>query len=582
MRLSCLNAHKHWIISADCDIMSANRYVLQEMIRMYKPDNGQISIMEFISPFGVLNPKNQWVVIANMIPWTYFERKYMSQFCSNNGAPAIKFRMAMGTLLIKQITTCSDDEVIEAILESPYKQYLIGLHEFTTTSPFSQSSITNFRKYITAEMMNDINEYIFRNSNPSVDSAEEEAVISEEGSGEVGVGIEEAIISEENCKEESANKNVADDNEEKTESHMEEQTNNKQPQETGTSPNKGTLILDATCAPSDIAYPTDINLLNEAREKLEMMIDILFAYCPIIMLKPRTYRKVARREYLQLILKKKPKHEEIRAAIEQQLKYVNRDLKNIDNLLKIVPIEVLKSYQQTWLETIRLLYEQQLYMFENNTHTVENRIVSIGQPHVRPIKRGKARNPYEFGAKVSISLVDGYAFIDQLSWNSFNEESQLIPAVEAYFKHYGFYPERVLADQIYRNKANRDYCKALGIRLSGPRLGKSSKGTNSTESKFQAKDSADRNAVEGKFGEGKKKYGLGRVMARIKESCETVISLAFLCLNLKRKLRVLFCLRIFMFFAQIFTNNAMNIHLYPFYGSEINFYGVSQPHLTKQ
>ena len=40
--------------------------------------------------------------------------------------------------------------------------------------------------------------------------------------------------------------------------------------------NRGTLIVDATCAPADIRYPTDCSLLNEAREKLEAMIDDLF------------------------------------------------------------------------------------------------------------------------------------------------------------------------------------------------------------------------------------------------------------------------------------------------------------------
>jgi len=51
------------------------------------------------------------------------------------------------------------------------------------------------------------------------------------------------------------------------------------PSGTGESPNtdehkenKGKLILDATCAPADIRYPTDLSLLNEAREKLEAII----------------------------------------------------------------------------------------------------------------------------------------------------------------------------------------------------------------------------------------------------------------------------------------------------------------------
>jgi hypothetical protein len=67
---------------------------------MYKSD-GQITIMEFSSPFGKLDPNNRWVKIANMIPWGKYEKKYAEQFCADNGAPAILFRMAMGTLIVK-------------------------------------------------------------------------------------------------------------------------------------------------------------------------------------------------------------------------------------------------------------------------------------------------------------------------------------------------------------------------------------------------------------------------------------------------------------------------------------------------
>ena len=487
------------------------------MIKMYRIDNGQISLAEFMSPFGKLDNKNRWVKIANMIPWSKFEEKYKNQFCTDNGAPAIKFRMAMGTLLIKQATGRSDDDILEDILESPYKQYLIGLHEFTTKPPFAQSSITNFRKYITSEMINEINDILFRSddndpNDNNGDSNNQEDDLNEE------VNINEA---------QARDVELSADKQSEVEATQENRVEN-----------KGTLILDATCTPSDIAYPTDINLLNEAREKLEAIIDSLYQHSSLF-LKPRTYRKVARGEYLQFILQKNPSNEKRREAIEQQLKYVKRNLKHTYNLLKTVAIEKLSKPQQAWLETIHLLYDQQQYMFQNNTHVVPNRIVSIGQPHVRPIKRSKAKANYEFGAKVGISLIEGYAFIDRLSWDSYNEESDLIPAVEAYKKQYGCYPERVLADQIYRNTANRKYCKIHGIRLSGPRLGRPPANIDRNELKIQAKDSADRNPVKGKFGEGKQKYGLGRIMARIKESCETVISLAFLCMNINRRLRTL-------------------------------------------
>ncbi|MFW2488464.1 hypothetical protein ACN077_07785 [Clostridium chromiireducens] len=60
------------------------------------------------------------------------------------------------------------------------------------------------------------------------------------------------------------------------------------------------------------------------------------------------------------------------------------------------------------------LYHQQKYMFDNRKHTIEKRIVSISQPHVRPIVRGKTKAPTEFGAKVEISLANGYVRMENL------------------------------------------------------------------------------------------------------------------------------------------------------------------------
>jgi hypothetical protein len=311
------------------------------------------------------------------------------------------------------------------------------------------------------------------------------------------------------------------------------------PPDLSKSPKKGTLIHDATCTPADIAYPTDINLLNEAREKLEKIIDELQPHNDRE--KPRTYRRRARKEYLRFILNKKPGPDRVRKAIKQQLGYVVRDIGHIDEMLNRIPIHHLSDHRQVWFQTIRKLYEQQLFMYETRMHSVPERIVSIGQPHVRPIVRGKAKAPVEFGAKISISLTNGYSFIDRLSWNAYNEDADLMTAIEKYKAFNGVYPERVLTDQLYHTRANRKYCKARGIRLSAKPMGRTPKGMEKAIEKQQIRDGADRSPVEGKFGEGKNKYGLNRIMARIKESSETVISLAFLCMNLNLKLRILLC-----------------------------------------
>src|SRR5690625_5341516 len=102
-------------------------------------------------------------------------------------------------------------------------------------------------------------------------------------------------------------------------------------------------------------------------------------------------------------------------------------------------------------------------MYREKSNRISDRIVSISQPHVRPIIRGKANAPVEFGAKLSMSLVNGYAYLDVLSWEPYHEGTYLAQSIEAYKERYGFYPDAVLADAIYRTRENLALCKELGI-----------------------------------------------------------------------------------------------------------------------
>ena len=199
-------------------------------------------------------------------------------------------------------------------------------------------------------------------------------------------------------------------------------------------------------------------------------------------------------------------------------------------------------------------------MYDLKEHRIKDRIVSISQPYVRPIVRGKAKAETDFGAKVSISLVNGYTFIERLSWHNFNEGPTLKEAVETYYSRFGYYPEVILADKLYRNRENLRYCQELGIRLSGPKLGRPSKQDKTAHKRQEYKDARERNAVEGKFGEGKRSYGLDRIMTRLKETSETVIALQFLVMNLERKLRVLF----YLFFKEQSTKLNIMIWGYNF------------------
>jgi len=136
----------------------------------------------------------------------------------------------------------------------------------------------------------------------------------------------------------------------------------------------------------------DLGLLNEAREKLDEIIDTLHKTTGNGQRRPRTYRQKARRDYLNVSKRRKPRRNIVRKAIKKQLQYVNRNLKIVDTMLQQenVDMELLCNRQQKLLETIRILAEQQTRMYKTKTHSVEDRIVNLHQPHVRPIVRGKA------------------------------------------------------------------------------------------------------------------------------------------------------------------------------------------------
>ena len=185
----------------------------------------------------------------------------------------------------------------------------------------------------------------------------------------------------------------------------------------------------------------------------------------------------------------------------------------------------LRKRDQKYLMVINTLYDQQKEMYDSHKHSIEDRIVSIHQPHVRPIVRGKSRANVEFGSKIHVSIIDGISFLDELSWDAFNEGSHMMKYIERFRQRFGFYPREVLADQIYCNRANRSALKEKGIKLLAKPLGR--------PSAVQIHVSpGERNPIEGKFGQAKNAYGLNRIRARLKGTSESWIACIFLVLNL--------------------------------------------------
>jgi hypothetical protein len=314
--------------------------------------------------------------------------------------------------------------------------------------------------------------------------------------------------------------------------------------------NWGTLILDASCAPEDIPYPSDLRLLNVgeafsagvARETTEYVIDSLHAQISDSFgRKPRCNRDKARSMYLSVAKKKKTTKNELRKAKRFQLSEISRNLSSIDRLIDCgASLSGLEHYLYKKLLVTSELYRQQQQMYDDDVRRVDNRIVNLSKPHVRPIVRGKAGRKTEFGAKISVSDDNGFVELDRLGWENYNESADLIPRIEKYKQDRGYYPERVCADQIYMSSKNKQFCADHGIRLSGRRLGRNSKAQEqTTEQKelFKA-DQRKRSVIEGRFGTGKRKYGLDLIMTKLVETSECVISMALYVMNIEKILRL--------------------------------------------
>ena len=464
-------------------------------------DENQISLFE--TPFeNALDKNNRWINFSKIIPWDKVSSYYNQRMCNKNGAVTTDARIVLGALIIKHHESLSDEGTIEAIKENIYMQCFIGLPSFKTESVFAPSLFVEIRKRLGLDYWREINEIIIKHNAP-------------------------------NKKEDD--------------------------EPTDLQGNKGTINIDATIVDQDIQYPTDLGILNESREKLEELIGVICAKTG--QARPRLYRIRARKQYLNVAKKKKRTHKIIRKAVGQQLNYVSRNLKKVELLLTDYNSTdwIFTKHELKYLQVIQEVYRQQREMHSVKTHSTANRIVSIHQPHVRPMVRGKAGANVEFGSKIGVCIHNGLTHLDNLSWDSYNETEDLKTSANNYKKRNGHFPAKINADQIYITRENRTWCKENNIQLNGKPLGRP---TEQTKERIKELRQAvgERNCVEGKFGQAKRWYGIGCIHAKLKTTSESMIGAIVVVLNLIRLLKQ----HVYTLTENIFNKIKM-VFLYLFY-----------------
>lgn len=449
--------------------------------------HGQLTFDDMKGSLEGLPKTNRWVVLGDTLPWLEFEKLYNKRLNNaDRGADNIPARTVISALIIKHRLNLSDRETIQAIQENPYMQYMCGLTEYTVQPIFDPSLFVTIRKRITIEDINAMTLELARKTgeNDGVDS---------EGKGDGGAnGVVDRTLPSD-------------------------------------------LKADATCADAEVRYPTDIDLIEDGSKYIDRMIDKVCGHKG--MRKPVTVeRQRIRAIYLNVVKRKFRGKGLVKDSITRMLPLLYRDILTLLNLIG-VDDDTYGRFNITQKRTIQAvidMYHQQDEMQRLGTHTCENRIVSIHQPHLRPIVRGKAKAKVEFGAKIGVSIVSGYSFIDRHSWDAYNESSDLTLHINLFEKRFGKSPRRFFGDKIYLSRDNRKILKEKKIQIMGRQLGRPPKNPSAEQIERERTGVSLRNEAEAQFGTSKRGYRANNIRAKLPDTARCWTGMCYFARNLTK------------------------------------------------
>lgn len=296
------------------------------------------------------------------------------------------------------------------------------------------------------------------------------------------------------------------------------------------------MLVDATVMPEKIRYPNDVGLLNDVRE---WTVGRLKEIAGKTGERVRTYRRKARKLFLNFSKKKIKTRQMIERTKKRMLQYVRRNLGQLKARVGQLDYLVRKEVEER-LKVAEKIYAQQKQMYDEKVQRCEARVVSWWREYVRPIKRGKSGGKeVEFGPKVCLSHVDGFTFLDEFNHENYSEAR--VDIVEKQIKNYeerfGHKPPSMTGDQLYGNRGNRELLKVLEILPAFKPLGRKGEESQRQE-RYLRRKQRERNRIEGDIGNVKEHYGCDGIRYHYVEGSEMWVRLGLLAKNLKAAVAV--------------------------------------------
>lgn len=296
------------------------------------------------------------------------------------------------------------------------------------------------------------------------------------------------------------------------------------------------LVTDTTIVPSNIAYPTDVSLLEKVRRKAVRYLDKARQFG---IKTYRTYKRTAQKIYIQYQKIRHYTTKSRRRVQKKLLQFSQRNIKqlketthtignSINGYLDNTKEQFLKETQK-FLDTASKIVTQQKDIYKGLS--VKERIVSIHKPHLRPIVRGKYPVEVEFGPKVLLNLKNDFLFLEDIQFNNTSDSQLLDTALQGYRQRFGKFPTQLSADRGFWSTQN--YSLACDYGVSKIALENKGKSNYLKGKPFRERLRRLRCSIEAKISLAKRKYGLDRSLYNIPDAEEIWVRLGLIAMNLK-------------------------------------------------
>ncbi len=455
----------------------------------------QLPLFKDIMPYGgKLDQNNRWIRLSSLIPWQELSDLHDSYFDPKRLSVVKSARLVVGLMIGKSKLGLSDEEILNYFYENPYFQYFCGFDNFISkeSKVMDPSLLTRRRRKLGEKYFLKFESEIL------------------------------AVLKQRNLV-------------------------------------KGKdLLLDATVFESKISYPNDVKLLNVVRSYCVEKISVLRNTLKKTLksdLKIRTYKRTAKKVYLNYAKKKKKSQKIIRSTTRQMLGFTRRNIKQLEFLLEQTK-EYLSSKNfklrcreesnvesnlrqlikeiENKLITAKAIYQQQKTKYQERTNQIKDRIVSLNQPFIRPILRGKEGNKkVEFGAKAHLASSGGYVFSDKIEHRAFSEKIELENSLERHKSRFNRMPKEAMIDDAYSSIQNKEILKQHNIKHSLKNQGR----TTPKQRQEKRKLRKSRSKIEGVIGNLKKDYNLDKIILKSIDGAQIQASLAIGTFNMFRVLR---------------------------------------------